>query len=105
MAFGWGLAGEALCRAMPVLEPIFHFLPWLVFLTSGVYFSFESVPLPMAMVDIYNPVLHLTEFQRYAFDPGYPIRFLSLSYPAVCAAAFLGVGLVMNRYFRYTKPA
>ena len=82
MAFGWGILAEALCRAAPILEPIFHFLPWLVFLTSGVYFSFESVPLEMAEIDIYNPLLHLIEYERSAFDPGYPVKLLSLSYPA-----------------------
>jgi capsular polysaccharide transport system permease protein len=102
LGFGWGLFSEGICRAAPILGPLFHFIPWLVFLSSGIYFSVTSVPIQMATVDVYNPMLHLLEFERKAFDRSYPVSLLSLSYPATCAVVILFAGLIVNRYFRLT---
>jgi ABC-type polysaccharide/polyol phosphate export permease len=101
IGLGFGLLSEAICRVVPILQPFFHLFPWLIFLSSGIYFSIVNVPEQLAIVDVYNPVLHLVEYERYAFDPGYPIGLVSLWYPAACAAGLLLLGLAMNRHFRY----
>jgi ABC-type polysaccharide/polyol phosphate export permease len=101
LAFGSALLSEAICRVVPFLEVVFHLFPWLIFLSSGIYFSIVYVPQKLAVVDIYNPVLHLVEYERYAFNPGYPIGLVSLWYPAACGISLLLLGLALNRRLRY----
>jgi ABC-type polysaccharide/polyol phosphate export permease len=102
LGLGFGMLSEAICRVVPFLELFFHLFPWLIFLSSGIYFSIVNAPRQLAVVDLYNPVLHLVEYERYAFAPGYPITLVSLWYPAACATGVLLVGLALNRRLRYT---
>jgi ABC-type polysaccharide/polyol phosphate export permease len=105
LGLGLGMLSEAVCRVVPFLELFFHLFPWLIFLSSGIYFSVVNVPRQLAVVDLYNPVLHLVEYERYAFDSGYPITLVSLWYPTACATGFLLLGLALNRRLRYTVAA
>jgi ABC-type polysaccharide/polyol phosphate export permease len=105
LGLGLGLFSEAVCRVVPFLEIFFHLFPWMIFLSSGIYFSIMNVPRQLAVVDLYNPVLHLVEYERYAFDAGYPIALVSWSYPTACATGVLLVGLALNRRLRYTVAA
>jgi capsular polysaccharide transport system permease protein len=100
IGFGWGLLIEGVGRMFPLVEPVTHFIPWLLFLSSGIYFSTATLPPEVLMVDLYNPVLHLLEFERSAFDPGYPIALVNLTYPTFCAGVFVLLGLTLNRYIR-----
>ena len=100
IGFGWGLLIEGLGRMVPLIEPVTHFIPWLLFLSSGIYFSTANLPPQILIVDLYNPMLHLLEFERYAFDPGYPVFLVNLTYPAICAAVLLLLGLALNRHIR-----
>jgi capsular polysaccharide transport system permease protein len=103
MGLGLGMFVEGACRVMPILEPIFHILSYVLFLSSGIYFSLATSPIVAQHVLIYSPLLHLVEYERYAFFPGYPINLLSLSYPASWAAGLLLLGLLVNRRLRYTQ--
>jgi capsular polysaccharide transport system permease protein len=100
IAFGWGLLIEGIGRLVPLIAPITHFIPWLLFLSSGIYFSTATIPPQILAVDLFNPVLHLVEFERYAFDPGYPVYMVNLTYPALCAAILPLLGLALNRHIR-----
>ena len=101
MGFGFGLVVEALTHRWQFFDMVAHILIWLLFVTSGIYFSISDKQPIMATFFWYNPVLHLTEYQRHSFDPGYPIALVTLLYPAACAAALLLVGLALNRSLRY----
>jgi capsular polysaccharide transport system permease protein len=101
MGFGIGLLVEAICRVVPLLDPVFHLMPYIMFISAGIYFSTATEPPVMAAIFVYSPILHLIEYERYAFNPGYPVGFVSLTYPAFCAAALLVLGLTANRRFRY----
>jgi len=71
---------------------------WLTFLTSGVYFSACRIDGALAPFALYNPALHLLEFQRHALFPGYPIAMVSMVYPVACAFVLLLVGLIVDRW-------
>jgi ABC-type polysaccharide/polyol phosphate export permease len=79
IAFGFGLTCEGITRVVPIIGPIIHFLPWLVFLTCGIYFSIVSLPPEMEFIGSYNPILNLIEYERHAFNPGYPVFLVTLS--------------------------
>jgi ABC-type polysaccharide/polyol phosphate export permease len=50
----------------------------------------------------FNPLLHLVEYERYAFDPGYPIALVNLGYPTVFAMSLIMLAL-MGRKAAYRK--
>lgn len=105
LGLGFGLLLAGLSRVLPVLDPFLHLLGFLVFLSSGLYYSSATTPPALAAIFLYNPMLHLIEYERYAFDPGYPIYLVSLWYPAVFATGLLLFGLVVTRRLRYTVTA
>jgi capsular polysaccharide transport system permease protein len=103
LGFGLGLFVEGICRAVPLVAPLFHLMPYFLFISAGIYYSAATAPPALARIFVFSPTLHLVEYERYAFDPGYPISLVSLSYPAACAASFLLLGLATNRRLRYKR--
>jgi capsular polysaccharide transport system permease protein len=101
LAFGFGLLLESLGHLFPALTPLKKTLIWALFITSGTYFSISEVALPLAQVFWYNPMMHLLEWQRHAFDPGYPVALVTLWYPVGCALGLLFTALVLNRCLRH----
>ena len=93
--FGLGLGLERLSRRMAVVKTVEKLLTWGLFITSGLYFSLATTPVLVARWFVYNPILHLVEYQRHAFDPGYPVALLDLRYPAVISVALLMTGLLI----------
>jgi ABC-type polysaccharide/polyol phosphate export permease/Flp pilus assembly protein TadD len=97
LGFGFALCVERLEDAWPAFRPIEKLLNWGLFVTCGLYFSINHVLPVLAGVFLFNPVLHLVEFERHAFDPGYPLRLVSLAYPATLAVGLLLAGLAAGR--------
>jgi ABC-type polysaccharide/polyol phosphate export permease len=102
LGLGVGMIVEGICRAVPLLEPFFHLTPYLLFISSGIYMTVAMAPPFMANLLLYFPNIHLCDYERYAFNPGYPIYLDSLSYAATCAIGILTLGLLINRRLRYT---
>ncbi len=95
--FGLGLLLEGLGRRLAFVKTAEKLLTWALFITSGLYFSLATTPSLVANWYWYNPLLHLVENQRHAFDPGYPVALLDLRYPAVVAILLLVFGLLVHR--------
>ncbi len=93
--FGLGLMTDRLGRRVPLVKTFEKLLTWGLFVTSGLYFSIETTPPIVAGWFWYNPLLHLVEYERHAFDPGYPVALLDLSYPAVVMVGLLIAGLLV----------
>lgn len=100
LGFGFGLVVEALEDKWPMVEPVSHLLLWILFVTSGIYWSLAQTPPVVAAVFWWNPILNLTEYNRHSFEAGYPVALVSLLYPAVCAAGLWLIGLSLNRWLR-----
>ncbi len=93
--FGLGLMLDRLGRRFALAKTFEKLLTWGLFVTSGLYFSIETTPPVVAGWFWYNPLLHLVEYERHAFDPGYPVALLDLSYPAVVMVGLLVAGLLV----------
>ncbi len=93
--FGLGLILERLGRLFSFVKTIEKLLTWAIFVTSGLYFSIETTPPQVAYYFLWNPMLHLVEFERSAFDPGYPVALLDLRYPACVMVFLLITGLLV----------
>ncbi len=94
---GFGLIVEQLGRNFPVVKILDKLVTWALFISSGLYFSIATSFRPMAQVVWFNPLLHLVEYERYAFDPGYPVALVNLAFPIAFAIALPMVGLAMAR--------
>jgi capsular polysaccharide transport system permease protein len=97
LALGFGLVIGALVRAVELIEPFVHILPWFLLMGSGIYASISAVPSYLAAIVVWCPVIHLTEYSRYAIYPGYPIYLVNLWYPALCAVGVLFLGLLVAK--------
>ncbi len=93
--FGLGLMLDRLGRRVPLVKTVEKLLTWGLFVTSGLYFSIQTTPPIVAGWFWYNPLLHLVEYERHAFDPGYPVALLDLSYPTVVMVGLLAAGLLV----------
>jgi len=101
LAFGFGLVVEALTRLTAAAQIAQQIFTTLIYITSGIYFSLSTINPEVAAFFWYNPILHLVEYQRNAFDSGYSIAYASLAYPAGFAAGMLLLGLSVNRCMRH----
>ncbi len=97
LGFGYGLVTNNIGIMIPALVPFLKVTQWAVFITSGVYDSLVTMPHVMAAVIWYNPLIHLAEYQRYAYYPGYPVYLVSLTYPLIWMFGLCLFGLLMNR--------
>lgn len=95
MGFGFGLLFEQLNRFWSMAKVVEKLFVWAIFVSMGLYFSVAHTRPPiLAQAMLYNPLLHIVEYERHAFDPGYPVSQVDLSYPIVVAAIVLLSGLV-----------
>jgi len=97
LGFGYGLLALAIVEIFPAVGPFIKMFRWAVFITSGVYESLTTMSRVMSPYIQYNPLIHLAEYERYAFYPGYPIYLVSLWYPFCWMLGLVFVGLVLNR--------
>jgi capsular polysaccharide transport system permease protein len=100
LGLGIGLILQALGRVFPSMDMLKKPVLWILFITSGHYFSISGGRHGLWMYMWFNPCLHLAELQRHAFDPGYPTQLVTVWYPAVTAAGLIITGLMLNKWTR-----
>lgn len=100
LGVGFGLLAERLGAISPFARPIEKLITWALFVTAGLYFVVYRTLPALAAVLLWNPLLHLVEYERQAFDPGYPLALVNLGYPTVLAALLLLLGLAACRSIR-----
>lgn len=99
-ALAFGLAvGLALCIA-PGLQHFVGLFFMAMFLTSGFAFVVDRMPEVTRQIVLWNPLVHLIEWQRMAFYPGYVCRSMDLNYAFAVTICCLILGLAGERLFR-----
>ena len=79
---------------------------WLIatrplFIISGIFFLFESIPVPYRDWLWYNPILQIIGLMRRGFYPSYDATYVSVSYLAGIGMLSLVAGLfLLYRYHR-----
>jgi ABC-type polysaccharide/polyol phosphate export permease len=84
-------------------QSLTHFAMWPMFITSGVYESFQQAPSLAKNIMVLNPVLPVIENLRRAFDPQYSVEGLTLLYPI--AFALVGTFLYIWGTFNKSQMA
>lgn len=89
---------DALSETWPIVKGFKKAILFLLFITSGIYFSLQSTARD-ALQEFawYNPLDHLIESQRCALYAGYPVDRVTLLYPAAWGLGLLLVGLALKR--------
>jgi len=100
MGFGLGLISEQMSKRWPIVDIFTKLLAWALYVTSGQYFSIMTVERGWAQFLWFNPLIHLVEYERHAFDPGYPIAVVNLGYPAAFAVSLMMLALMGKKAAR-----
>jgi capsular polysaccharide transport system permease protein len=91
LSLGIGTMNCLLIGLLPLWQRIWSIAMRPMFLISGVFFTFESVPLPWRDLLWWNPLVHIVGLVRRGLYPGYDAAYVS---PAYLLALGLGVALL-----------
>lgn len=91
LAGGIGTMNCLLIGLVPLWQRIWSIAMRPMFLISGVFFTFENVPLPWRDILWWNPLIHVVGLVRRGLYPGYDAAYVS---PTYLLALGLGVALL-----------
>jgi capsular polysaccharide transport system permease protein len=95
LGLGVGALNSVLFTYFPTWQRFFGLMNRPLFLISGVFFTYESMPLMIREFLFWNPLVHVTALMRSGFYPGYEPDFVSIPYillfglPPLMAGFFL----------------
>ena len=101
LGLGVGMINCVLMGLFPLWEMIWSIITKPLFIASGIFFLYDTMP-PLAQ-DIlwYNPLIHITGLMRTGFYPTYTASYVSHVYVLGVSLALLAMGLIlMGRYHR-----
>ncbi len=97
LSLGVGMLNCLLIGLMPLWQRIWSIVMRPMFLISGVFFTFEAVPLPWRDYVWWNPLIHIVGLVRRGLYPGYDAAYASPIYLLVLGlgvSLLAGVGLL-----------
>lgn len=96
LSLGVGTMNCLLIGVMPLWQRVWSILMRPMFLISGVFFTYQSVPLPWRDLLWWNPLIHVTGLVRRGLYPGYDASYASPTYVltlGLTVALLAGLGL------------
>ena len=97
LSFGVGAMNCLLIGLLPLWQRIWAIVMRPMFLISGVFFTYQAVPLPWRDVVWWNPLVHVVGLVRRGLYPGYDAAYVSPAYVLVLGLALAllaGIGLM-----------
>ncbi|WP_289044284.1 ABC transporter permease [uncultured Aliiroseovarius sp.] len=106
LAAGIGSLNCYLMTSFPIYEQLWSIATRPLFLMSGVFFTYDSMP-PMAQnVLWYNPLVHQVGVMRQGLYPVYHGDYISVSYVLLVSLVTLFFGLLLlSRHFKQLMEA
>ncbi len=93
--------GYFLASISPIVPSVKQFATVVLgrpmFLTSGIFFTADSVPMPYRQWLLYNPVMHMIELTRSMFFREFESTHASWSYAFYWAIGALAFGLLVHQ--------
>lgn len=90
-----------LITSFPVWDQIWAIVTRPLFLISGIFYMYHSMPPVAQDVLWYNPLIHMVGLMRSGIYPTYPNYYLSPGYVALLASGILFFGLLLLvRHFK-----
>ncbi|TRW98882.1 sugar ABC transporter permease [Paracoccus sp. M683] len=101
LAAGIGTINCFLMTSFPIYEQIWAIATRPLFIISGVFFTFESLPGIARDVLWYNPLIHLIGLMRRGLYPTYDGEYISMGFVALIGSVTLFFGLLLlSRHFK-----
>lgn len=95
LAAGVGFLNSFLFHIYPLWQTIWVIFNRPLFLVSGIFFLFESVPRPFADFLWFNPLIHITGLMRDGYYPFYQPTYVSVAYVLGVSAVLSATGLLL----------
>ena len=97
LALGVGVLNAFLFTIFPIWQRSWSILTRPLFIISGVFFTFDSVPHPYQDWLWFNPICHLIGLLRRGFYPSYDAPYVSFPYILGVGLGSLTLGLIFLR--------
>ncbi|MEP4194678.1 MAG: ABC transporter permease [Aliishimia sp.] len=94
---GIGTLNCLLISVFPVWQRFWNILHRPMFIISGIFFLFETIPEPYQSILWFNPIVHVIGMMREAFYPTYDAAYVSPTYVFGVGLSCLVVGLFFLR--------
>jgi capsular polysaccharide transport system permease protein len=99
-AFCTATLSSSLARLWRAWPQVFGYLSRPLYFTSGIFFTFESLPGNIKALALYNPVAHLLEWIRTGAIPGFISYSYSPLYVYTWAFIMLFLGMLLDWILR-----
>ena len=99
LIIGIGTINSFLTLAYPLWQNIWAILMRPLFIISGIFFLFESIPQPYSDILWYNPIVHILGIMRDAFYPFYNPDYVSITYVMIVSLVTALPGLFLLRRY------
>lgn len=101
LGLGVGTVNCVLSGLYPLWGIVWSVLTRPLFLASGIFFLYDTMPPLAKEILWYNPLIHIVGLMRRGFYPSYSAAYVNISFVLLTALALLAFGLVlMGRYHR-----
>ncbi len=97
---GLGMANSAIRLYLPAYERIYSALMRPMYFVSGIFFVAGNLPQPARDWLLWNPLLHLIEWLRSGFFPGFDSQYVDRGYALGWALVLFFLGLAAERVSR-----
>jgi capsular polysaccharide transport system permease protein len=95
LGFGIGALNGYLMTAFPLWERAWQIATRPLFLISGVFMTFDTLPDYAQSVLIWNPLIHIVGLTRAGFFVNYPADYVSITYVLLLAMTTAVFGLML----------
>ena len=101
LGLGIGSLNCVLIGLFPLWNIVWGILNRPLFLASGVFFLYDTMPPLAQSILWYNPLIHVVGLMRTGFYPTYTAAYINLTYTLAIALISLTLGLILlGRYHR-----
>ena len=101
LAAGVGVVNCYLFSIMPIWQQVWSIINRPMFIISGIFFTFETIPQPYRDYLWYNPLVHVIGMARAGFYPSYDAPYVSRIYVYGLSLGMILIGfLFLNRFYR-----
>ena len=83
-------------RFPPIRFPLKFLIRRVLFWTSGLFYSLNSLPLSTKKFIAINPIIHAAELIRYSIHGDYPVDNTSIVYLINCATVIVSLALILS---------
>ncbi|MEO1538831.1 MAG: ABC transporter permease [Pseudomonadota bacterium] len=97
LGIGVGSVNVVLFAFFPVWRQLWMIITRPLFILSGIFYTFESMPEVIRSILWYNPLIHVVGYARKGMYPFYDGAYLVWAYPALLGGGLLVLGLYLCR--------